>query len=93
MRPPLCSDPMPKRSSKPRDMNRLAAEIVNDATAETSLPEDEHPGAGDLSSYAKALGRRGGLKGGKARAEKLTPAQRSAIAKKAAKTRWQKPGS
>jgi hypothetical protein len=89
----MLSQPMPKRSSKPRDTNRLAAEIVHDATVEPSLPKDENPEPGDLSSYAKALGRQGGLKGGKARAEKLTPAQRSAIAKKAAKTRWQKPGS
>lgn len=37
---------------------------------------------------AAELGRRGGLKGGKARAEKLTPAQRSEIAKKGAKARW-----
>jgi hypothetical protein len=37
---------------------------------------------------AVALGRKGGLKGGKARAEKLTPEQRSAIARKAAVSRW-----
>jgi hypothetical protein len=37
---------------------------------------------------AVALGRKGGLKGGKARAEKLTPGQRSEIAKKAAAARW-----
>ena len=37
-----------------------------------------------------ALGRKGGLKGGKARAEKLTPEQRSDIAKLAAKARWKK---
>lgn len=39
---------------------------------------------------AAALGRLGGLKGGKARAAKLTPEQRKAIAKKAAATRWSK---
>jgi hypothetical protein len=38
---------------------------------------------------AVALGRLGGLKGGKARAKKLSPEERSAIAKKAAITRWQ----
>ncbi len=38
---------------------------------------------------AVLLGRRGGLKGGKARADKLTPEQRSSIASIAAKTRWQ----
>ena len=37
-----------------------------------------------------AMGHKGGLKGGKARAEKLTPEQRSEIAKKAANARWQK---
>jgi len=42
---------------------------------------------------AVALGRRGGLKGGKARAAKLTPAQRSAIARKAAAARWGTPES
>jgi len=38
---------------------------------------------------AVALGRMGGLKGGKARAASLTPAKRKAIAKKAAKARWE----
>lgn len=40
---------------------------------------------------AVALGRLGGLKGGRARADKLTPAARSLIAKKAANARWHKP--
>ncbi|MBK6895649.1 MAG: hypothetical protein IPH06_03530 [Alphaproteobacteria bacterium] len=39
---------------------------------------------------AVALGRLGGLKGGKARAKSLTPEQRKAIAKKAAESRWNK---
>jgi len=39
---------------------------------------------------AQELGRLGGLKGGKARAEKLTPEQRTEIARKAAKARWAK---
>jgi len=39
---------------------------------------------------AQALGRLGGLKGGKARAAKLTPKRRSEIAAKAAKKRWNK---
>jgi hypothetical protein len=43
------------------------------------------------SEAAKFLGRLGGLKGGKARAKKLTPGQRSAIARKGAETRWGKP--
>jgi hypothetical protein len=44
----------------------------------------------NISEAAKALGRLGGLKGGKARALKLTPEERTAIAKKAAAKRWAK---
>jgi hypothetical protein len=44
----------------------------------------------ELSKLARELGRRGGLKGGRARAEKLTPEERKAIARKAAKARWDK---
>jgi hypothetical protein len=61
---------MPKRSSKrPRDLNSLAASIVEDATDEAPEPESVEP---DKDPAAVALGRRGGLKGGKARAEKMT---------------------
>jgi hypothetical protein len=70
---------MAKRSKKPADLNRLAAAIVGDATDET--PQEPEP------SQVRA-GRRGGLKGGKARADKLSPARRSEIARKAAKARW-----
>lgn len=41
-----------------------------------------------LKEYAALLGRRGGLKGGKARAQRLSPGRRKAIARKAAKARW-----
>lgn len=44
----------------------------------------------DKNPAAVALGRLGGLKGGKARAKVLTPERRKAIAKKAAKVRWSK---
>jgi hypothetical protein len=71
---------MPKRSSKPRDLNALAASIVAEATGE---PADD-----GKNPAAVALGRLGGKKGGKARAAKLTPDQRQAIAKKAAAARW-----
>lgn len=74
---------MPDRSSKPKrpaDVNRLAASIVDAATE--GEPEDTRNPA------AVELGRRGGLKGGKARAAKLTPEQRSEIARKAAAARW-----
>jgi hypothetical protein len=44
----------------------------------------------ELRESARRLGRRGGLKGGKARAEKLTPEERKEIARKAARARWDK---
>ena len=77
---------MPERSSKkkrPADLNRLAASIVADATREE--PEDPYDGK---NPAAVELGRQGGLKGGPARAEKLTPEERRAIARKAAAARW-----
>ena len=84
---------MPKRSSKstkrPRDLNRLAASIVADATTSNSSLEAPSEDTGK-NPHAVALGRLGGKKGGKARAAKLTPEQRSEIAKKAAKARWSK---
>ena len=85
---------MPARSSKtprrPRDVNALAASIVAAATAEE--PEEKaEPMPEDAAHLAAvALGRRGGLKGGKARAEKLSTKRRAEIAKKAAKARWKK---
>ena len=68
------------------DLNQLAARLVKQATGEAppELPEPEKDPA------AVALGRRGGLKGGKARAEKLTPEQRSESARRAARARWQR---
>lgn len=78
---------MPERSSKPKrptDINQLAASIVQAATEDESEIEDKRDPA------AVALGRKGGLKGGKARAAKLTPEERSEIAKKAAAARWKK---
>ena len=77
---------MPDRSSKkkrPADLNRLAASIVADATSDEPEP-DPYEGK---NPAAVELGRQGGLKGGRARAEKLTPEQRE-IARKAARARW-----
>jgi len=80
---------MPKRSSKaPVDLNKLASFILDQATDEEKKnPEEEF---GDKNPAAVMLGRLGGLKGGKARAESLSPKRRSDIAKKAAKARWKK---
>jgi hypothetical protein len=78
---------MPDRSRKrPRDPNALAKRIVDEATGEA---EPYDPDAGK-DPAAVALGRKGGLKGGKARAAKLTPDERRAAAKKAAAARWGK---
>lgn len=71
---------MPNRSSRPhRDMNQLARSIVDRATKDK--PPEKNPAA-------VSLGRLGGLKGGVARAKKLSAKRRSAIAKKAASARW-----
>lgn len=76
---------MPDRSrnpKRPRDLNQLAKSIVDEATGQTEPIEDTR------DPLAVELGRRGGLKGGKARAAKLTAEQRSEIARKAAAKRW-----
>ena len=70
---------MVKKAKK--DVNELAFSIVDEATKDK--PVEKNPAA-------VALGRLGGLKGGKARAKKLTLGQRKEIAKKAAQARWQK---
>lgn len=81
---------MPKRSSKGRlDLNQLAKAIVDQATGEAP-EEDQAPEQPEKNAAAVALGRLGGLKGGTARAQKLTAEERSEIAKKAAKARWGK---
>ena len=81
---------MHSRSSKGRDFASIARAVVEKAIGEhldgTPL---EDPDAGK-NPAAVALGKLGGAKGGKARAEKLSPTKRTAIAKKAAKARWGK---
>ena len=74
------------KPKRPRDANQLAKSIVDLTTGET---EEVNPDEGK-DPAAVALGRKGGLKGGKARAEKLTAEQRSEIAQIAANTRWKK---
>lgn len=76
---------MVERSStkkRPRDINALAAAIVAESRGEAATDEDERKGPA-----ASSPGRREGLKGGKARAAKLTPEQRREIAKKATEIR------
>ncbi len=69
---------MTDKPKRPRDANQLAAIIVGVATGER---EDDH----EPNTEGQ---RKGGLKGGKARADKLSSQERSDIAKKAAKARW-----
>ena len=71
-----------RRSSKPlpRDPNQLAAEIVRLSTEVN--PQES------LKEYLARIGRKGGLKGGKSRAKKLSAKRRSQIAKAAARARW-----
>ena len=76
---------MPKRSSKPRDINKLAFAIAQQATGEAPPQPEETP---TKNPAAVALGKLGGIKGGAARAKSLTKKRRSEIAKQAAMARW-----
>jgi len=81
---------MGKRRNKKLDVNLLAKSIVEQATGQKlkePAPDDE--GKNPAAVY---LGRLGGLKGGKARALRLSADERSLIAQKAAKIRWAKHG-
>jgi len=81
---------MPSRSSKDHDFTTVAKRAVEQAIGERwdglPLPDKD---AGK-NPAAVALGKLGGAKGGKARARKLTPAQRADIARIAAVARWKK---
>lgn len=69
----------------PRDPNELAKYILDVTTGDAEKIEPPRK-----DSAAVELGRRGGLKSAKTRNQRLTPARRKAIAKKAAKARWAK---
>ncbi len=76
-----------KRKKKEHDFAVNAFRVVQEATGQVEQPQKQSKAK---HFDAKALGRLGGLKGGKARANKLTPEQRKEIAKKAANARWAK---
>jgi hypothetical protein len=78
---------MQKRSRMPRDVNRLAHKILQIAAAEDVEPEKPDDGK---DPAAVALGRKGGLIGGKKRWEGVSTAERTKLAKKAANSRWRK---
>ena len=79
-----------KRKKKESDFAINAFRVVQEATGEKE-PETVKPlSVEGKNPNAVALGRLGGLKGGKARANKMTPEQRKEIAKMAASVRWRK---
>jgi hypothetical protein len=78
---------MAKTPSRPRDMNQLAKRIVDLSVGEET---EEQPIEREKNPHAVALGRLGGQRGGKARAERLTATKRSEIARAAARSRWNK---
>lgn len=83
---------MPKRSGKAkvtplrkrRDVNQMARAVIE----HVERMAEEHPGK---NPAAVALGRRGGLKGGRARMDSMTPEERRKLGEKAARARWGKP--
>lgn len=75
---------MPKRSRKlPRDPNQRAFDVVQIATGEAEEEEESKK-----NPHAVALGRLGGIKGGKARARRMTAEERKRTARAAANARW-----
>lgn len=68
----------------PKDPNQRAHQIAKLLTGEIEPEPERSP----VSAYLAEIGRKGGLKGGVARAGALSSRKRSAIAKKAAKARW-----
>ena len=71
----------PRKPPAPRDENQMAYDLVKRIEEMGVTADGKDP-------LAVALGRRGGLKGGKARARRLTEEQRRESAKKAARARW-----
>lgn len=77
---------MAQRKKLRRDVNETAFDVVQAITGQA--PKPQPPGEGEPNREAVRRGRKGGLKGGKARAKALTAKRKSAIARKAAKKRW-----
>ncbi len=75
------------KGKRPRDPNQLAKWIVDQSTGETTAPM---PDPASISAYMAAMGRKGGLVGGKRRLVTMTAAQRKKAAAKAAAARWTK---
>lgn len=79
-----------KRLRRPRDPVQLGKLIGDILTGQVEDRADQSPPDLSKDPAAVALGRKGGLKGGRARADSLTPEQRANISRKAAQKRWGK---
>ena len=77
------------KGKRPRDPNQLAKWIVEQSTAEEA-PKAPGQEPFSLSSYMSAMGRKGGMVGGKRRLVTMTPEARKKAAAKAAQARWGK---
>ncbi len=82
----MAKEKLQPKDKRPRDMNQLAKLIVDIATGQVEDTISE--GKRKKNPAAVKLGRLGGLKGGKARAESMSAERRKEIAKKAAEVRW-----
>lgn len=83
---------MASKPKRPRDANQLAKFVVDLSVGEADDSQEEDHHTKPKNQAAVELGRMGGLKGGKARANKLSPEKRSEIARKAVEARWSKIG-
>jgi hypothetical protein len=79
-----------KRLPRPRDPVQLGKLIGDILTGQVEDCAPDAPTDPNKDPAAVALGRKGGLKGGNARAESLTPEERKRIAQDAARKRWPK---
>jgi hypothetical protein len=82
---------MPNRSRKavkPKDTQQLARHVLDSVVPDAEPPKGKEKAAKKKDPAAVALGRKGGIKGGAARAAKMTAEERAESARKAAKARW-----
>jgi hypothetical protein len=81
-----------RKTKRDYDFSVTAFRVVQEATGQSEVETKKESSVSSVDKHAAAvaLGRLGGLKGGKARAKKLTPEQRTESASKAAKARWSK---
>jgi hypothetical protein len=80
---------MPKRVKHEEDATERTLRVMRQATGKESFPKQPpEPSADEVSAVMRMLARRGGLKGGKARAAALSARRRKAIARNAAAARW-----